>query len=186
MPVTDGTEIVLPETEPAVEETKSVSSEPAPSMDESVSTTAEETLAMNVTSSAESTLSTEEEAEIRLESSPDVESGPMPAIANATQAPGDAREEQAAGDAPVGESGDAREEQGGDAREEEEMCDYSAGKWVLDEHHPLYSGLECKMWLSPGFSCRLNHHPDKLLDRYRWQPYDCDLPVFNATGVLEM
>ncbi|KAG0581905.1 hypothetical protein KC19_3G018900 [Ceratodon purpureus] len=65
-------------------------------------------------------------------------------------------------------------------------CDYSVGKWVLDETRPLYSGLECNMWLAPGFSCRLNNHPDKLLDRYRWQPAGCDLPEFNASAVLEL
>jgi hypothetical protein len=65
------------------------------------------------------------------------------------------------------------------------QCDYSVGKWVLDETRPLYSGLECTMWLSPGFSCRKHNHPDKLLDRYRWQPSGCNLPEFNATTVLE-
>lgn len=65
------------------------------------------------------------------------------------------------------------------------QCDYSVGKWVLDETRPLYSGLECTMWLSPGFSCRKHNHPDKLLDRYRWQPSGCNLPEFNATSVLE-
>lgn len=73
-----------------------------------------------------------------------------------------------------------------ESRGEQSKCDYSVGKWVLDETRPLYSGLECKMWLSPGFSCRLNNHPDKLLDRYRWQPAGCDLPEFNASSVLEM
>ena len=65
-------------------------------------------------------------------------------------------------------------------------CDYSVGSWVRDNSRPLYSGLECNMWLSPGFSCRLHNHPDKLLDRYRWQPAGCDLPQFNASAVLHL
>ncbi|XP_073387232.1 protein trichome birefringence-like 14 [Physcomitrium patens] len=67
----------------------------------------------------------------------------------------------------------------------EKQCDYSVGKWVRDDTRPLYSGLECTLWLSPGFSCRLHDHPNKLMDRYRWQPAGCDMPPFNASRVLE-
>lgn len=74
-----------------------------------------------------------------------------------------------------------------DRESEAKWCDYSVGKWVLDEAtRPLYSGLECKKWLATAFACRLHDHPDKLMDRYRWQPAGCDLPVFNASRVLEM
>lgn len=65
-------------------------------------------------------------------------------------------------------------------------CDYSVGEWVLDETRSLYSGLECKLWLAPGFACRRHNHPDKLMDRYRWQPAGCDLPEFNASAVLHL
>lgn len=71
------------------------------------------------------------------------------------------------------------------AKNTSQKCDYSVGSWVKDNSRPLYSGLECKMWLSPVFACRLNKHPDKQYDRYRWQPAGCNLPVFNASAVLE-
>jgi len=65
------------------------------------------------------------------------------------------------------------------------VCDYTVGKWVLDKTRPLYSGRECTMWLSPDWACRLHNHPDKQMDRYRWQPTGCNLPVFNASAALE-
>jgi len=126
-------------------------------------------LARNPTAS-ESTLTAEEKAEIYSEARPD-----------------ESFLEETGSKAGHSIEGDAEEaiSQESEVREEA-TCDYTVGKWVLDEMRPLYSGFECKMWLSPGFSCRLNNHPDKLLDRYRWQPAGCDLPVFNASAVLEM
>jgi hypothetical protein len=68
---------------------------------------------------------------------------------------------------------------------ESEKCDYTVGKWVLDKTRPLYSGRECSMWLSSDFACRRHNHPDKQMDRYRWQPARCDLPPINASAALE-
>lgn len=70
-------------------------------------------------------------------------------------------------------------------KDEVKLCDYTVGKWVLDKTRPLYSGRECTMWLSPDWACRLHNHPDKRMDRYRWQPVGCNLPVFNASAALE-
>ncbi|KAG0599126.1 hypothetical protein M758_12G130100 [Ceratodon purpureus] len=69
--------------------------------------------------------------------------------------------------------------------ENSELCNYTIGKWVLDKTRPLYSGHECPLWLSPDFACRRHNHPDKKMDRYRWQPEGCDLPTFNASAALE-
>lgn len=68
---------------------------------------------------------------------------------------------------------------------EDKACDFTAGTWVLDQTRPLYSGRECTKWLSPDWACRLHDHPDEQMDRYRWQPAGCNLPVFNASAALE-
>ncbi|CAM6093633.1 unnamed protein product [Calypogeia fissa] len=66
-----------------------------------------------------------------------------------------------------------------------EVCDYSKGHWVMDEKRKLYSGKECKAYLSYGFACRLMTRPDFEFEKLRWQPEGCDLPTFTGDGFLQ-
>ncbi|KAF3791479.1 trichome birefringence-like 9 protein [Nymphaea thermarum] len=67
----------------------------------------------------------------------------------------------------------------------EEGCDYSNGRWVYDED---YQGLHYKEdcpFLDPGFRCQQNGRKDLDYQKWRWQPFGCDLPKFNARDFLE-
>ena len=50
------------------------------------------------------------------------------------------------------------------------VCNYAKGKWVADKKRPLYSGSECKHWLSSMWACRLMDRSDFSFEGYRWQP----------------
>lgn len=62
-------------------------------------------------------------------------------------------------------------------------CDLYTGSWILDESHPLYQSTSCP-FIDPGFRCQENGRPDKLYMKWRWQPFGCNLPRFNATDML--
>lgn len=64
-------------------------------------------------------------------------------------------------------------------------CDVTHGRWVYDESYPLYTSNSCP-FIDEGFSCEANGRSDRDYMKWRWQPYDCDLPRFNATKLLEM
>ncbi|KAF5747780.1 hypothetical protein HS088_TW05G00507 [Tripterygium wilfordii] len=65
------------------------------------------------------------------------------------------------------------------------VCDYSYGRWVRDKTDPLrFYGENCP-FLDPGFRCRRNGRTDAEYLNWRWQPYGCDLPRFNASDLLE-
>lgn len=63
-------------------------------------------------------------------------------------------------------------------------CNYAKGRWVADNNRPLYSGFDCKQWLSGMWSCRLNRRTDFSFENYRWQPYNCEMPEFHASKFL--
>ncbi|BBN03151.1 xyloglucan O-acetyltransferase [Marchantia polymorpha subsp. ruderalis] len=63
-------------------------------------------------------------------------------------------------------------------------CDIFYGHWVYDETYPLYAPSSCP-FVDEGFSCANNGRPDTDYLKWRWQPYDCDMPRFNGTDMLE-
>ncbi|XP_020237224.2 protein trichome birefringence-like 33 isoform X3 [Cajanus cajan] len=70
-------------------------------------------------------------------------------------------------------------------REEEEGCDVFNGRWVRDElTRPLYEEAECP-YIQPQLTCQEHGRPEKEYQRWRWQPHGCDLPIFNASLMLE-
>ncbi|XP_042470611.1 protein trichome birefringence-like 14 isoform X1 [Zingiber officinale] len=63
-------------------------------------------------------------------------------------------------------------------------CNFAKGKWVADEGRPLYSGFECKQWLSESWSCRLTQREDFSYEKFRWKPEGCDMPGFEGSSFL--
>ncbi|KAK7278700.1 hypothetical protein RJT34_23736 [Clitoria ternatea] len=66
-----------------------------------------------------------------------------------------------------------------------EECDHSIGRWVWDETYPQQLYDENCPFLDPGFRCRQNGRRDEGYRKWRWQPYGCDIPRFNASDLLE-
>ncbi|KAL8168155.1 hypothetical protein V2J09_009654 [Rumex salicifolius] len=64
-------------------------------------------------------------------------------------------------------------------------CDYSNGKWVWDDNPHWQTYTEDCQFLDPGFRCHRNGRSDQSFRKWRWQPYGCDLPRFNASDFLE-
>ncbi|XP_061362532.1 protein trichome birefringence-like 16 [Gastrolobium bilobum] len=67
---------------------------------------------------------------------------------------------------------------------ENKACNYAKGKWVPDNHEPLYSGFGCKKWLSGMWACRLTQRTDFAYEKLRWQPKDCQLEEFEGSKFL--
>lgn len=61
------------------------------------------------------------------------------------------------------------------------VCNYAKGKWVEDNHRPLYSGFGCKQWLSDMWACRLTQRTNFSYEGYRWQPQSCEMPEFEQS-----
>ncbi|KNA18695.1 hypothetical protein SOVF_068240 [Spinacia oleracea] len=60
-------------------------------------------------------------------------------------------------------------------------CNNFQGKWVFDSKYPLYDSLNCP-FIDLEFNCQ--SRPDKLFQKYRWQPFGCNLPRFNGLYFL--
>jgi len=64
-------------------------------------------------------------------------------------------------------------------------CNYAVGKWVPDNGtRPIYSGVDCKKWLSPMANCRLMKRTDFSYEGFRWKPDNCDVPEFDNEDFL--
>ncbi|CAL5351558.1 unnamed protein product [Camellia sinensis] len=64
-------------------------------------------------------------------------------------------------------------------------CNLFLGKWVYDnKSYPLYTEQHCTFKFI-DFSCESGGRKDLNYQHWRWQPYDCDLPRFNAMKMLE-
>ncbi|XP_051149423.1 protein trichome birefringence-like 2 [Andrographis paniculata] len=63
-------------------------------------------------------------------------------------------------------------------------CDIFNGRWVRDESKPYYPPGSCP-YIDRDFDCHLNGRPDNEYEKWRWQPYGCDIPRFNSTDFLE-
>jgi hypothetical protein len=63
-------------------------------------------------------------------------------------------------------------------------CNYSKGRWVAESRRRLYSGFECKQWLSEMWACRLTQRTDFSFEGYRWQPDNCKILEFEKSAFL--
>ncbi|CAK8574096.1 unnamed protein product [Lathyrus sativus] len=65
-------------------------------------------------------------------------------------------------------------------------CDFSNGKWVVDDpYYPLYDASSDCPFIVQGFDCLRNGRIDQDYLRYRWKPFDCDIPRFDGIKFLE-
>jgi hypothetical protein len=64
-------------------------------------------------------------------------------------------------------------------------CNFAKGKWVADQKWPLYSGNECKQWLSKMWACRMMKRADYSYESFRWQPRGCEIPEFTGPNFLD-
>ncbi|KAK9075640.1 hypothetical protein SSX86_003966 [Deinandra increscens subsp. villosa] len=62
-------------------------------------------------------------------------------------------------------------------------CDLFKGKWVVDNSSPLYASSSCP-FIDPEFDCLKHGRLDTRYLKYSWQPDSCNLPRFNALGLL--
>ncbi|XP_006363616.1 protein trichome birefringence-like 34 [Solanum tuberosum] len=64
-------------------------------------------------------------------------------------------------------------------------CDLFSGSWIFDNvSYPLYKEQQCS-FMPDDFACHKFGRKDSKYHYWRWQPYHCDLPRFNAKGLLE-
>ncbi|CAO2829280.1 unnamed protein product [Amaranthus hypochondriacus] len=77
----------------------------------------------------------------------------------------------------------AKRENGGDGNLLKD-CDFFEGKWVKDDDLPHYPPGSCP-YIDKDFNCHLNGRPDKGFYRWKWQPFQCNIPRINATDFLE-
>ncbi|KAL6507133.1 Protein trichome birefringence-like 16 [Orobanche hederae] len=63
-------------------------------------------------------------------------------------------------------------------------CNYAKGKWVFDYGRPLYSGFDCKQWLSSMWACRLTQRTDFEYEKLRWEPKYCKMEEFTGSKFL--
>ncbi|KAI0487974.1 hypothetical protein KFK09_027797 [Dendrobium nobile] len=64
-------------------------------------------------------------------------------------------------------------------------CNLFQGKWLLEEpsSRPLYTEQSCP-YLTRQVTCRKNGRPDSVYQKWRWKPYGCNLPRFDALMLL--
>ncbi|KAF5480296.1 hypothetical protein F2P56_001058 [Juglans regia] len=64
-------------------------------------------------------------------------------------------------------------------------CDLYQGSWFYDTSGPLYTNNTCPV-LTQMQNCQGNGRPDKDYENWRWKPFQCDLPRFDAKEFLEL
>ncbi|KAL6624513.1 hypothetical protein ACP70R_031834 [Stipagrostis hirtigluma subsp. patula] len=63
-------------------------------------------------------------------------------------------------------------------------CDIFNGKWVPNPSGPAYTNATCR-FIDDHQNCMMNGRPDMGYLRWRWKPYGCDLPLFDAVRFLD-
>uniref|UniRef100_A0A2P2PIN9 Protein YLS7 n=1 Tax=Rhizophora mucronata TaxID=61149 RepID=A0A2P2PIN9_RHIMU len=71
------------------------------------------------------------------------------------------------------------------AASEESGCDLYHGSWFYDPLGPLYTNNTCPA-LTQMQNCQGNGRPDKQYENWRWKPFHCELPRFDAKKFLEL
>ncbi|KVH97797.1 PC-Esterase [Cynara cardunculus var. scolymus] len=54
-------------------------------------------------------------------------------------------------------------------------CDIFNGRWVRDDTKPYYPAGSCP-YVDRDFDCHLNKRPDDEYVKWKWQPFECEIP----------
>ncbi|MBA0794945.1 hypothetical protein Gohar_019227, partial [Gossypium harknessii] len=71
---------------------------------------------------------------------------------------------------------------GGD---DDDKCDVFSGKWVVYPQGPYYTNETCPLIIDQH-NCMKFGRPDLQFMKWRWKPFGCELPLFDATQFLEI
>ena len=63
-------------------------------------------------------------------------------------------------------------------------CNVFEGSWIHDDSYPLYDASHCP-FAERGFNCIANGRRDRGYTKWRWKPKNCDIPRFDARGILD-
>ncbi|KAF5731101.1 protein YLS7 isoform X1 [Tripterygium wilfordii] len=64
-------------------------------------------------------------------------------------------------------------------------CHLYHGSWFYDSLGPTYTNNTCPV-ITQMQNCQGNGRPDKEYENWRWKPFQCDLPRFDAKKFLEL
>ncbi|OEL21552.1 Protein trichome birefringence-like 25 [Dichanthelium oligosanthes] len=63
-------------------------------------------------------------------------------------------------------------------------CNLFNGEWIPNPSGPAYTNSSCR-FIDGHQNCMMNGRPDKGYLRWKWKPYGCDLPPFDAVSFLD-
>ncbi|KAL5202925.1 hypothetical protein ABZP36_013877 [Zizania latifolia] len=66
---------------------------------------------------------------------------------------------------------------------EKGKCNLFDGEWAPDPSGPSYTNATCR-FIDGHQNCMLNGRPDMSYLRWRWKPYECELPQFDEVRFL--
>ncbi|KAK9272760.1 hypothetical protein L1049_003137 [Liquidambar formosana] len=67
----------------------------------------------------------------------------------------------------------------------DKKCDVFSGEWVPNSEAPYYTNTTC--WaIHEHQNCMKYGRPNTEFMKWRWKPYGCELPIFNASQFLEL
>ncbi|KAI3991793.1 hypothetical protein MKX01_038191 [Papaver californicum] len=70
--------------------------------------------------------------------------------------------------------------------ENKQKCDLFTGKWVWDEENaPYYTNETCSA-IHEQQNCMKYGKPNLDFTKWRWKPDECELPIFDPVGFLEL
>ncbi|KAM0939431.1 putative PMR5 domain, PC-Esterase [Dioscorea sansibarensis] len=75
--------------------------------------------------------------------------------------------------------------EGGIEYRQKDKCDLFTGDWVSNPSGPAYTNESCS-FIEPPQNCMKNGRPDTGYLYWRWKPFGCDVPLFDAEKFLEV
>ncbi|KAL5655198.1 hypothetical protein ACJX0J_034517, partial [Zea mays] len=63
-------------------------------------------------------------------------------------------------------------------------CSLFNGEWIPNPSGPAYTNASCR-FIDDHQNCMMNGRPDKEYLHWKWKPYGCDLPPFDAVRFLD-
>ncbi len=64
-------------------------------------------------------------------------------------------------------------------------CDIFSGEWIPNPDAPYYTNTTCRA-IHEHQNCMKYGRKDTEFMKWRWQPHECELPIFNPVQFLEL